>query len=190
MKTKYFKPIVIPNSYNAGLKALAEAAHFSDHNGRNMAQTFEDQGFWVPADCAESVFVGSFGTTTYDCVHSQYAAVLHLGIAGCAKLLSISGLYRLAAFLADNPQEWMTEIDELTVAAFGSPRLSNKLVLNGLSHTAGNLPDMRTAVLYITNGVPRSVYEVWHTDEKDSSVNFALTYPAYLAPNLEVDSAA
>ena len=53
---------------------------------------------------------------------------------------------------------------EGTVSAFGSPLLRKKPVLNHQTHTARDLPDLVTPVLYLRDGVPMNIDWVWHTE--------------------------
>jgi hypothetical protein len=102
---------------------------------------------------------------TFDCVHSLYGATVSAqGIF--YKFLGVHGLYCLAAHLKQNPCPELKDFSGL-VHAFGASKAGIKTVLNHEAHIGFDALDLITPVLYIENGVPRSIYTEWHSSEAE-----------------------
>ena len=177
--------IVVPPSSAASLYDVSLVARFGGEIGRSLARLYDKMGVWEPSNEPLAIIIGGF-IGKFDCHHSQYAAALPLGVAGLSKLLDVSGLYRLAAYLKENPCGALKGF-EGTISAFGSPLLRKRPVLNRDSGTAGDLPDLATPVLYLRDGAPMSIYWVWHTEsvgDEGSTNYYAIQGPEWaLCPN-------
>jgi hypothetical protein len=165
--------VTLPVFQASSLSELCRFTGFTSGNGPEIAKHYDEQGAYKPFEEPYRIVIGIF-EKKFDCIHSQYAAIMHEGAAGLTDLLDISGLFRLAMYLKHVPLPALKDF-EGTVSAFGSMRPLKRTVINNEHHTAKPLLDFATPALYILNGTPMSIYYLWHgesTSNKPGSQNF------------------
>ena len=149
--------VQVPAKPNSSLAELAEALGFE---GAIANQFKEDAPRWPRDHLVWLCFPRSLAT--FDCIHSLYSNTVSAQGTFC-KFLGVHGLYCLASHLKQNPCAELTDFSGL-VHAFGASKAGNKTVLNNEAHIGFDALDLLTPVLYIENGVPRSIYTEWHSD--------------------------
>ncbi len=164
------KPIVMQvSALEVSLLEIFASLGFGRGNGDGVAKAFEDPTLRWKKDHIVWLCPVVRGAK-FDCLHSLYGSTMEEQSAIC-DMFGAHGLFCLAAYLKQNDHPELQNFDGV-VYAFGAAKLEKRTVLNHREHTAIDIPDLSTPVLYIRNGRPMSIYTMWHTGfvEKQSFV--------------------
>jgi len=152
--------VQVPAQPNCSLADLAKALGFEIA----VAKWFGVSAPRWPQDHLVWLFI-PHSLATFDCVHSLYSATVSTQET-FRKFLGAHGLYCLATHLMQSPCPELKHFSGL-VHAFGASKAGNKKVFNHEVGIGFDALDLMTPVLYIENGVPRSIYAEWHSSQAE-----------------------